>query len=205
MHYDHESPEPRRTGHLWVDFVIAGSALTVSVISLFVAIGHGHTMEEMAQANARLVEANSWPFVASILSRDDNSVAIGIRNAGVGPAKVHWVEVKYGGAAQADVPHLLAKCCGYRLPTPGAASRLSYENSVAADQVLRAGDETRMIILRRRGVEAPVFEALERNLLGISFRVCYCSVFDECFVGDGGHLNVQKVADCTGPATNFAL
>lgn len=53
-----ETPEvhvhPHHTGHRWVDYVIAGTALLVSVISLWVAVGHGRTME-------KLVAANSWP------------------------------------------------------------------------------------------------------------------------------------------------
>jgi hypothetical protein len=31
MHHDVETPEPHRTGHRWVDLVIAGSALLISV------------------------------------------------------------------------------------------------------------------------------------------------------------------------------
>ncbi len=45
-----------KTGHRWVDMAIAISAITISVISLFVAIEHGKTEE-------KLVAANSWPFV----------------------------------------------------------------------------------------------------------------------------------------------
>jgi uncharacterized membrane protein YhfC len=45
-----------KTGHAWVDLIIAFSAITISVISLFVAITHGRTEEKM-------VAANSWPFL----------------------------------------------------------------------------------------------------------------------------------------------
>jgi hypothetical protein len=202
MHYDHEPPHPRHTGHRWVDFVIAGSALLISVVSLVVAVRHGQTMEEMAHANARLVEANSWPFVGAGVSRGDGSATIFIRNAGVGPAKVHWVEVKYDGVAQSSLPQLLAHCCG--LPSaPGAKPRLSYENSLVANSVLRPGEVVPMVVLSRAQTDPAVFDAFYRRLLRIGFRVCYCSVFDECFIGDGGHLDVQKTADCAKPAVNF--
>lgn len=59
------TPEPEvhhhthRTGHRWVDFAVPFSALAVSVISLVIGIHHGHTMQKMADENARLVQANS--------------------------------------------------------------------------------------------------------------------------------------------------
>lgn len=59
----HAHAEPHRTGHRWVDISVAACALPVSVTSLMVAIRHGHTMERMAEANARLVSANSWPML----------------------------------------------------------------------------------------------------------------------------------------------
>ena len=42
--------------------IVPLSALFISVVSLGVAILHGRTMEKMAEANAHLVAANSWPF-----------------------------------------------------------------------------------------------------------------------------------------------
>ena len=58
------APHAHKTGHNWVDLVVAISALFVSLVSLGIGILHGRTMERMAEANARLVAANSWPFMA---------------------------------------------------------------------------------------------------------------------------------------------
>lgn len=55
--------EIRKTGHRWIDISVAACALTVSITSLFVAVRHGRSMERMAEANARLVQANSWPLL----------------------------------------------------------------------------------------------------------------------------------------------
>src|SRR4051794_2539487 len=60
----HVEPHLHKTGHQWVDWIVAFSALFISVVSLGVAILHGRTMEKMAEANARLVAANSWPFLS---------------------------------------------------------------------------------------------------------------------------------------------
>lgn len=56
-------PGARKTGRDWVDLSAAMCALIISVTSLWVAVRHGHTMERMADANARLVSANSYPLL----------------------------------------------------------------------------------------------------------------------------------------------
>jgi hypothetical protein len=59
----HTHAELHHTGHRWLDISVAACAIVVSVTSLVVAIMHGRTMERMAEANARLVSANSWPLL----------------------------------------------------------------------------------------------------------------------------------------------
>jgi hypothetical protein len=59
-----ESPEgphhhASHTGHRWFDIALGLTAMFVSVVTLIVAIEHGRTMERMADANTRMVEANS--------------------------------------------------------------------------------------------------------------------------------------------------
>ena len=91
------APEVRKTGRSWVDLSAAVSALLISVTSLWVAVRHGHTMERMADANARLVAANSYPLLhhfqssAADLHSPDYTVgkrvaSLNIVNSGVGPA-----------------------------------------------------------------------------------------------------------------------
>jgi hypothetical protein len=64
----------------------------VSVISLFVAIEHGRTMERMAEANARMVEANSWPFVEydshNVDEQGNAKIRLVLTNQGIGPARI---------------------------------------------------------------------------------------------------------------------
>ena len=55
--------QAHRTGHRLLDLAVPVSALLISVVSLVIGIHHGRTMQEMAQANARLVQANSWPLL----------------------------------------------------------------------------------------------------------------------------------------------
>jgi hypothetical protein len=55
---------PAHTGHRWLDILLGLGAMFVSVVSLVVAVEHGQTMERMADANTKMVEANSWPFIS---------------------------------------------------------------------------------------------------------------------------------------------
>jgi hypothetical protein len=57
MLMDIEPAEPRKTGHHKLDLLLGGAAVFLSLVSLGVAVLHGHTMERMAEANAQLVQA----------------------------------------------------------------------------------------------------------------------------------------------------
>src|ERR1700691_6685808 len=93
--------EIRRTGHRWIDISVAACALTVSITSLFVAIRHGRSMDRMAEANARLVQANSWPLLqryqSDVNAQGERVFTLDIVNNGVGPAKVESLEVSWKG------------------------------------------------------------------------------------------------------------
>src|SRR6185436_9542916 len=114
-------------GHRWVDFAVPFSALAVSVISLVVAVHHGRTMQEMAQANARLVQANSWPLLQFTTGNANETgqpeITLKIENAGVGPAKVISLEVP----RRAADPHAAG---------PGSSARSGNETS---DPLARRG------------------------------------------------------------------
>ena len=110
---DEVRPAPRRTGRPHFDMVVALAAIFISAVSLFVAIEHGKTERD-------LVAANVWPFPRAILSNgygDKGSIAIGVSNGGVGPAKIRSFEMSFRGAPVRSGLDLLRKCCGLG-PTP---------------------------------------------------------------------------------------
>jgi len=96
---EHPHQHSAHTGHRWLDIVLALSAMFVSLVSLVLAIGHGRTMERMAEANARMVQANSWPFVAfethNVDDHGNADVRLVLRNQGVGPARIQTLEMWY--------------------------------------------------------------------------------------------------------------
>src|SRR5262245_13611227 len=135
----HAEVHAHKTGHKWVDLVVPFSALFLSAVSLGVAILHGHTMENMAAANARLVSANSWPFLSYGVggSTIDGMPTINmhVANAGVGPAKIESVELLWKGVAYRSDQDFLAACCGF-----DPAAGIHYSSDLVPHEVLRAGE-----------------------------------------------------------------
>ena len=51
------------TGIKWLDLILAGSAIFISVVSLVVSIHHGRTMEQLVAANEKQVKASTLPIL----------------------------------------------------------------------------------------------------------------------------------------------
>jgi hypothetical protein len=186
----------RHTGHRGLDLVLALSAIFISLVSLFIAIEHGHTERD-------LVAANSWPYL-QIESEIGNKsgVEFWIDNAGIGPAKLELFELSYDGRTMRSMPELLQRCCG--LPVPNPAMPVSglpdgYGSSDINDTVLRPGQRIRLFVVPASGIA----EQLKRRLGAITFRGCYCSVFDECWMSNLMDLHPKRVSACPVSDTPF--
>jgi hypothetical protein len=200
----HAHAHARKTGHGWVDMTVAFCALFVSVVSLGVAILHGRTMEQMADANARLVSANSWPFLSysAGTNKVDGDVKIHMRvfNAGVGPAKIESAELIWKGAAYRTDKDFLKACCG------AGDAAFNYDYDLLMSEVMRAGADAPFLELKQSANPA-VFEKLKGAMLSRDLKliVCYCSIFDECWKDDVTtfSLTPPHVKSCERPKVPF--
>ncbi len=198
---------PRHVGHRWLDLILALTAVFISAVSLYVAIEHGETERALVEANAQLVEANSWPFLQMEGSYSDTrDTIVRITNAGIGPAKLESLEVLLDGKPVHTVTALLETCCGIskdkaerhrQLPGGLPINTLSHE-------VLRPGQSNELIRLPapHTGTDGsddgtPLlglrFMAASHR---ISYRACYCSVFDKCWISDLVSLQPKPVPHC---------
>jgi hypothetical protein len=209
--------EPHRTGHRWGDLSIALAAILMSMVSLFVAIGHGRTMERMADANARLVAANSWPFLQYDTSnlRTDGSPALtlAVANVGVGPARIESLEIWWHDQPVASAEALLEACCGAH-PAPAGSPRddprrTRYSQGLVASRVLRAGEVQTMIDFPHPDVAATaataVWDRLNTERVNLRLRACYCDVFDDCWVSGLVGTKATRVAACPVAAVPFGI
>lgn len=199
MLMDIEPAEPRKTGHNALDLVLAGAAVFLSLVSLGVAILHGHTMERMAEANAQLVQANSWPFLQAYTSNQGDQgseIRLTLVNNGVGPAKIFEARILYKGTPVQRWDTLLSDCCS----VPGEAP-LNYGSNAAGPMVLRAGDSITLLSVPQPEGGSKAWDVLNRERREVTYDICYCSVFDDCWITDARTLRPRPVATCPGSGT----
>lgn len=178
---DVEVEEPHahhRSGHHWVDLIVPVAALFISFVSILIAFHHGQVMKELVDQNARLVQANSLPYLELGYS---SAEAPGIArrraiamNSGVGPAQIRSVGVSVLGKPVSDVGELLAACCG--------GKRGHVSTSTLFGRMLRAGDTITYLDFGPASdteVAREFISALMTDRIVVD--LCYCSVFDECW------------------------
>jgi hypothetical protein len=193
---------PPRTGRHWVDMAIAVSAITISVVSLFVAVENGRT-------ERKLVAANSWPFL--VYSSQQNGLVLGsrtillrVQNSGVGPARIQSVVVRWRGAPVRTRGELLSRCCGMPGVDIGGQIKLGLVTQNPIVGVLPARDEVDFLALRERPDNAAIWSALNAARDALTFDACYCSVLDECWRTDLRSTTTPRpVEQCSSDASGY--
>ena len=209
------APEARKTGRGWVDLSAAVCALLISITSLWVAVRHGHTMERMADANARLVSANSYPLLqhfqsstADLHSPDYTGgtrvASMNVVNSGVGPAKVETLEVFWNDRPVRTARDLLRACCATAEDASLFSRRGWLGTSDLQGMMLRAGEVTRLLVITRDGEAGALAARFDDAYPKLRMRACYCSVFDECWVSNLETLHPQRTTSCPKPEVAFA-
>lgn len=201
-----EPPEPKKTGHRWIDMVVALLALFMSVLSIFVAQHTSETME-------RLVHANSWPFVqlGSGNANDEREpeLAFGISNVGTGPARIHSFDLLVDGepiSRERNMTYgVIEACCSEEFRAAVARSNgdqlaaVGYDLTSPASHIFLASnkDVSPMRWMRNEtNEELWLAVDMARQTGRIEMRACYCSVFDECWIAQTSVFPPMPVASC---------
>lgn len=200
----HSHHHGSHSGHRWFDITASVCAMVVSFASLYLAIHHGHVMQQMAEANTRMVTATSWPRVSYSTSNVDERgqpslIRFSLTNKGIGPASIQGMEVRYDGKPVKSVRDLLKDCCS----TDGNAAGLTWRLSTANGEILRPGEEKHFLHLNRHE-DAALWARVNALPAKVSVKVCYCSVFEECWVADSASNKATKVAACPVNWTQYA-
>ncbi|HTC54383.1 MAG TPA: hypothetical protein VK700_20775 [Steroidobacteraceae bacterium] len=208
---------PSHTGHRRLDIVLGLSAMFVSVVSLVVAVEHGRTMERMADANARMVDATSWPFVEfsdhNVDDQGNANVRLVLTNDGVGPARIETFELWWDGKPMSWGGALLVACC-MTTPAETAEGKTAVISvGIAAPRILRAGEHVDFFSMTRGPENSELWSKLNSQRSKITTRVCYCSVFDQCWVQGSERgllredpkraIHPQRVDSCAVPAVPY--
>lgn len=194
----------------WTDTLFAVAALFVSAISLWVGI-------RTEDANEKLVAASTWPFVQVQISNANPDAKLDLQfsvvNTGVGPAKIESFEVFWKGKPYRSANELLHACCGYtsiKATLPQAKGHTPLTTGTVQGVVLRAGEPEMFIHYPLNTDNLAVWSALDNAREQMTYRICYCSVLDECWRGVlrselyiRGQLHPKQVKTCPVPPVAY--
>jgi hypothetical protein len=192
-----EHSHHRHTGRPWLDVLLGVSAVSISFISLFLAIANGRAME-------RLVQSNSWPFIqigSSDVEPDSTPhIRLFIVNKGVGPARIESLEVTYNGTPMRSPRGLLNAMLGRTTVPPHPRMVVSS----IVHNVLAAKEQISFFDVKPEDLSAEDYAAIDRGLQKVNFLACYCSVFDECWIADSPKTRQpSKVKRCPASQNDF--
>jgi hypothetical protein len=174
--------------------LLAVGNLLVSGPAILISVGVAYFTFIQAEATRKMQIAGVWPHVtAGSGNRSPDGAAlmsVSLANQGVGPALVRGMEVRYRGTAYPGPHDLLRACC----VDGGGAIKLV--TSPANGEVLRPGDESVLFAFAPDDVPPGAFERFDQARHGLRIRVCYCSVFDDCWVSDRSGLDPAPVDQC---------
>lgn len=180
----------------WLDMVVGLAALVTSMVSIAMAFQHGDTME-------RLVEAQSWPHVdldSSNLVEGKLNVALSLRSSGSGPAKIKTLAISYAGMPVTSWPELLRACCASDPKAVNPELLRETDGRIVtgtpAGGVLLPDDNSTILSLPRSDANAVIWKRLDQQRNKLSFEVCYCSVFDDCYKSNLRRADPQRVKSC---------
>jgi len=195
--------EVHRTGHRVADLVVGFSAIFISLCSLALAIHHGRTME-------RLVEANSRPFIQFDTSngqlRPDGEVArelsATISNPGAGAARIEEFEISVDRRAFSAWPEALQQlkedaAAEHVITADSRLGHFSY--ATVAPSYLRSSGEQVIFRWNRDDSNGALWDYVDaaRQAKRIVLKVCYCSIFDQCWVASTASFRPALVKRCS--------
>jgi len=205
-----DNPEPKKTGHRWLDLIVAVAALSISTLSIFVAQSTNERME-------RVMRASAWPFVqlgsGNAGENGEHILAFGFDNVGTGPARVYTFDVEVDGRRVSADGHLLTNmlraCCDAEftadIDAAGGNMLAVYGQEIsspASQRFLAPSADVTAIRWPRTDANDRAWTALDRARQEgrITMSTCYCSVFDECWVARSNSFPPEEVDSCEAPA-----
>jgi hypothetical protein len=180
IEHEHHS-HTHRTGLPWLDLIVAGSAIVISVASLVISINHGRTMERLVEANEKQVEATTLPvlrFSTGNITDGARVIHFDLRNGGTGPAMIQWLRIKWKGEPTTGPADLFDRCCR------GASHReVPIGRNIASGMTLPAGQSETVFYVRAADADAEFYQRLDTDArFKMDAEACFCSVLDDCWM-----------------------
>jgi hypothetical protein len=175
-----DGPAPR-----WFHIAVAASMVISAVSALIATLHTGKTMSALVEQNAKLVRAGSTPILefghGNVREDGTASLEFTVKNVGSGMARVVWFELRVDGKPMPDMRSVI------KVLDPEAAEDMQLLTGSVANRFLAAGAEQRVFGWKRPPDTDPkplkAWNELNRARFNrIAVEVCFCSVFQECWV-----------------------
>lgn len=154
-------------------------------VALYAALNESQAVRDQTAASV-------WPYVQVMLNdTDDGSnarFALSLENVGVGPAKMRGVELRLNGEIVRSWDEATS-----RLMDDTMRVGVDFGRSSVTRLVIAPGEEVVAFQTTHRGLSLAMQEAVYGG--NTSFRYCYCSIFDQCWLGD-----LSPDSQTTGPS-----
>lgn len=166
------------------------AAILLSVIALYVAWDQARVMRAQQHADV-------WPAVqiqTQFATQDDGYIMLfNVKNDGIGPAIVEHVHAELDGVSLTNWENL-----GDRVPE--GLGRPGMWTGALRGEILAPGEESILAQLTwpRQSTDPQLVRAYRETLWAAHIEICYCSVYDRCWVVDNDRTDIQPelVAHC---------
>ena len=188
-----------------IEIIVAVAVTIISVASLFVAVFQGVVMQ-------RQLEASVLPIPTIAHGNYDSEEQVHrlsyyIGNRGLGPVDIRWLHFIHEGVTYpGPIPYFVSLVEGYDDDPEGreeAFQQIFEDNQVltnpVAPQLLAPDDEAGFIHFTRPAEGTPdraYWERLNAARWESEVQVCYCSVFDQCWIGRFPQNQRDRVRSC---------
>jgi len=206
------------TGHRRFDFILPVAALFVSFVSILIAWHHGQVMKELVHENEKLVEANSLPYLdiyTSDLGEDRRSpeFRLSVQNQGVGPARIAEVVMTVKDQPVPDFKTLVDRCCAPGLLDATARGNKRFHGiqngdvimSTVRDRMVRPGETVDAVEWHVTPENQEMVDLVKKGFASnlVNMSVCYCSVFDDCWIRTDENRRPVPVKQCAAAAVPY--
>lgn len=166
---------------------IAAPALIISGAVAYFAF-------EQAEATKKMQAGSVWPNItydtSNLSEAGEPRISFDVSNRGVGPAKIKGMQISLDGQPYRTIQDLLRDCCLEK------GDPLAVVLTGVNGEVIPAGEEVSFAAIRPDNIPAAGYERLGEAHLRVRAQICFCSVFDECWIEDSQSTTVQPTAQC---------
>lgn len=170
----------------------SGFARLEAWIAVFIALTSVAITLWEARATREHDRMSVWPRLAQESSDSAGSFTRTITNVGLGPALVKSYTIRVDNAPLTSWNAIVASMLGPSQPVPGF-----YFSTVGPGTVILPGHTIQVLTISAPKVSALAM-AQDHRVVG---RLCYCSLYDECWTIESTQADPSPVRNCAGADT----